>query len=287
MCEHVLDLVPRSVVDAALYEVLVLETQKMHSLTLVLQNTQQQYMTLRGVPRAAQIWALRVNSQAVQPVRGKSKEQAVQPVHGKNEKSAKSSEDSDVLMVPLLVGARQATTSSHDGDDHLAMKTSVELSWMTEHRPLGVNGTMTLSPPRLDMPISSLQVDVQFPEPLSTKFTNGNSETLTMKNVVAFTKPTPYGVNYQTDRKLVKKGHRFASGAAKGAKMSVKTEVPQGGKHYRFEKILVLHDGGSLAVEYWPAPEKTQPTLMDQVLDVAGEVGHSVRESFRSLVGRR
>lgn len=226
-----------SVVDMALYEVLVLEAQKMHALTMILQNTQQQYMMLRDIPKSAQIWSLKVNSLSAQPVRRSGNEA--------------------LLMVPLLVGARQA--SSGEGGDSIdanGMTTSVELSWMTEHSDLGKNGTVSLTPPRVDMPVSALQVDVQFPEHLEANFTGA------LKQVNAFSLPSPNGVSYEMGKKVVKKGHKFASGSSGVRKTSVQTKVPAGGKHYRFEKILVVTDGAALEVKYEPKKDKTLASEM-------------------------
>merc|ERR1712098_238773 len=139
-------------------------------------------------------------------------------------------------MVPLLVGSRRATDADDDG---LAMKTSVE--WMTEHEPLGQNGTIVLSPPRLDMPISALSVEVQLPEHLVANFTGS------LRNVTTFTGSMPHAVNYETDQHVTKMGHKFASGDMTGqkenSKTSLKAKIPTGGKRYRFEKILVVDSG--------------------------------------------
>ena len=42
---------------------------------------------------------------------------------------------------------------------------------MTEHSNLGQNGTVSLTPPRRDMPVSALQVDVQFEKKLKKPVT--------------------------------------------------------------------------------------------------------------------
>jgi hypothetical protein len=220
-----------SVVDKALYQVLVLETQQMHSLVLVLQNTQRQYMAVKDVPKASQVWSLRVNSLATQPVRG-----------GKRHSGAKGAEDpADLLMVPLLVGPRP-------DDDGFGLKTSVELSWMTQHEPLGKNGTVVLSPPRLDMPISALSVEVQLPEHLVANFTGS------LMNVTTFSGSMPHAVNYETDQHVTRKGHKFATGDLAGhkenSKTSLKAKIPKGGTRYRFEKILVIGDGAALSASY-------------------------------------
>mmetsp|Transcript_148103 Transcript_148103/g.475622 ORF Transcript_148103/g.475622 Transcript_148103/m.475622 type:complete len:322 (+) Transcript_148103:935-1900(+) len=60
-----------SVADVALYQVLVVDTQRMHKLTMVVQNSQQQYMVVRDIPAAATVWSLRVNSLSTKPARGR------------------------------------------------------------------------------------------------------------------------------------------------------------------------------------------------------------------------
>jgi hypothetical protein len=208
-----------SVVDSALYQVLAVETQKMQSLTLVLQNSQQQYMAVRDIPKAATIWSLRVNSLSTQPVRGRD----------------------GTLLVPLLVG-----TGGDSNEGGVAPKTSVELAWMTEHTSLGENGTLALSPPRMDMPISALSVEVQLPEIYEVNFTG------TLQNVSIFSHKQPHAVNYQTDSFVVEQGHKFGAPPkpAEPKGTSVKAKIPKQGRRFRFEKILVVGDNAVLSAAY-------------------------------------
>merc|ERR1712217_357643 len=112
----------------------------MHRLLLVMQNSNQQYLEVRGLPPDARLTSLMVNSLPAKPVRGK---------HG-------------ALLIPLLVG------TSSDGAG--VQKTSVELTYLSQHAPLTDNGSVQLAPPRLDVPISTLLMDVQFPENYVLKF---------------------------------------------------------------------------------------------------------------------
>jgi hypothetical protein len=206
-----------SVVDATLYEVLVTDTQHMHLLTMALQNSQRQYMAVHDIPASATLWSLRVNRLATTPVRGRD----------------------GTLMVPLLVG-----TSGESNDGGSAMKASVELSWMTEHAPLGENGTVVLSPPRVDMPVSALSVEVQLPEQYIANFTG------TLQNVSIFSQRQPRAVNYQTDSHVVETDYRFSVAPAQSDKSTVKVKIPRQGKRYRFEKILVVGGNAALSVNY-------------------------------------
>jgi hypothetical protein len=55
-------------VERAHYTATVVQEHTLHSLTLLLQHTQIQYLALRGVPAGAHIWSLFVNSIAAKPV---------------------------------------------------------------------------------------------------------------------------------------------------------------------------------------------------------------------------
>eukprot|EP00927_Polykrikos_kofoidii_P061355 TRINITY_DN56190_c0_g1_i1.p1 TRINITY_DN56190_c0_g1~~TRINITY_DN56190_c0_g1_i1.p1 ORF type:complete len:733 (-),score=81.54 TRINITY_DN56190_c0_g1_i1:47-2245(-) len=207
-----------SVADSALYELLVTENQKMHILTLLVQNSQRQYMSVRDIPQNATLWSLRVNSLSTTPVRGKD----------------------GVLMVPLLVG-----TGGDSNQAGLATKTSVELAWVSEQPDLGDNGTIVLSAPRIDMPISALSVEVQFPEIYDINFTG------TLQRVKTFSHKLPHAVNHQTEKYLVEKNYSFDKHTTQGeVKASVTAKVPRQGRRYRFEKILVVGNGALLSANY-------------------------------------
>merc|ERR1719324_1944234 len=130
-----------AVVETALYQVLVVDTQSMHHLLLELQNSCRQYLEVRGVPPDAQIWSLMVNSVPAKPVRGKD----------------------GALLIPLLVGTG---TDSNEG----AQRTSVEVAFTSQHKALGTNGTADLAPLKLDIPISKLLMEVQLPEEYEVEF---------------------------------------------------------------------------------------------------------------------
>merc|ERR1711937_325727 len=99
-----------------------------------MQNSRKQYLQLHGIPLNARLWSLMVNSKPAKPVRGK---------------------DGD-LLIPLLVGIGG---SSNEG----AHTSSVEITYLVQRDPLGTSGTLDLAPPRLDVAISRLQMEVQWP----------------------------------------------------------------------------------------------------------------------------
>lgn len=208
----------RALVDTALYQVLVVDTQTMHKLTMIVQNSQQQYMVVRDIPSAASIWSLRVNSLSVQPSRGRD----------------------GSLLVPLLVG-----TGGDSNEGGVAPLASVELAWTTEHPPLGSNGSLSLAPPRVDLPVTALSVEAQLPEMYTFNFSG------TMQNVSIFSHKQPRAVNYQTERHVVEEGFKFGAPPQQSEeKASVKAAIPKQGTRYRFEKILVIGDNAVLTAAY-------------------------------------
>lgn len=189
----------QSVVDTALYQVLVVKAQRMHVLSMILQSSQRQYMAVQDVPKEATIWSLRVNSLSAQPARG----------------------DDGKLLVPLLVGV---PGESNEG----VQKTSVELTWMTKHPALGENGTISLSPPQLDMPTSALSIELQFPDEYLVNFTGS------LKQVKLFSHKLPHAKDFHSTK----------------PKASAKASLPKQGARYRFEKILVVGSNAILQAIY-------------------------------------
>merc|ERR1712072_760315 len=129
-----------AVAETAFYEVLMSDGQSMHRLMLNMQNSRKQYLEVRGIPADARLWSLIVNSKPAKPVRG----------------------GDGNLLIPLLVGAKG---NSNEG----AQSTSVELAYLRSD-PLGNAGITDLTPPRLDIPISALLVEVQWPASHNVKF---------------------------------------------------------------------------------------------------------------------
>lgn len=214
-----------AVADTALHQVLVVDTQVMHSFLLVMQNTQRQYMEVRGIPASATLWSLKVNSLDTKPVRGRE----------------------GAVMVPLLVG------SQGSGEGGAVPKTSVELAWLSTRNALGQNGTIDLNPPRIDVPISALSVEVQFPNGYLVNFTGS------LEEVSKFSQRQPSAKNYETGKEVTEKDFDFASMAppSRGSSSSqagVKAKVPKMGSRYLFERLLVVNGSATLSVAYTQPP---------------------------------
>jgi len=212
--------------DTALQQTLVVDTQTMNSFILVLQNKQRQYMEIQGIPLTATLLSLKVNSLDTNPVRNRE----------------------GTLMIPLMVG-------SGGGPDQL--KTSIELVWLCMHAPLGVNGTLDLTPPRVDIPISALSVDVQLPESFQVNFTGS------LLRVKSFSQRQPTVVNYETGREVTQKDFDFgsmpSSGGTASSGVGVRAKVPKQGRRYLFEKLLVINGSADLSAAYsLPPPNTTE-----------------------------
>lgn len=165
--------VMEAVAETAFYEVLVSDGQSMHRVMVNLQNSRKQYLEVRGVPANARVWSLVVNSKPAKPVRG----------------------DGDSLLVPLL--------ESGGGSNEGARATSVELAYLVQREELGGEGSLELAPPRLDVPISVLQVEVQWPE--SHEVTFGGSA----RSVRTFAHALPKPVNHDVGTDMVPRHYDF------------------------------------------------------------------------------
>lgn len=212
-----------AVAECAFYEVLVSEGQSMHRLMLNMQNSRKQYLQLHGIPLNARLWSLMVNSKPAKPVRGK---------------------DGD-LLIPLLVGIGG---SSNEG----AHTSSVEITYLVQRDPLGTSGTLDLAPPRLDVAISRLQMEVQWPTSHNAKFKG------TAHAVTNFSHAKPKSVNHDVGTDLVAASFDFNKLPANVPKAGVNVHVPRSGDCHRFEQLLVVDGGASLAVEYL-LNAKTEP----------------------------
>lgn len=204
-----------AVADTAFYEVLVSEGQSMHRLMLNMQNSRKQYLEVSGIPADARIWSLIVNSKPAKPVRG---------------------EDGN-LLIPLLVGV---SGNSNVG----AQTTSVELVYLRKRDPLGDTGVAQLAPPRLDIPISTLLMEVQWPESHEVKFR------CAAKAVQGFSHSLPKPVNHDVGTDMVASGFNFNNAPAHIPKAGVNVQVPRAGQRYRFEQLLVVDGGATLDAEY-------------------------------------
>lgn len=210
-----------AVVDTALHQVLIVDTQMMHTFSMVMQNMQRQYMEVRGIPASATLWSLKVNSLDTKPVRGRQ----------------------GALMVPLLVGPQG--TAEGGG----VPKTSIALAWLSTREPLGENGTLDLFPPQVDVPISALSSEIQFPDGYLVNFTGS------LTKVDKFSQRQPTTVNYETGQDIVVDNFDYNSKAlpnrgSSGSKAGVKAKIPKAGTRHLFEKLLVVNGSATLSVAY-------------------------------------
>jgi hypothetical protein len=216
-----------AVVENAHYEALFVDNQSMHRLMLVMQNSNQQYLALRGLPADARIWSLMVNSVPAKPVRGSD----------------------GALLIPLLVG-----TASNGNLNQGAQKTSVEVAYLSHHEPLGEEGTLLINPPRLDVPISTFLVELQLPQGYDMEFTGP------LQKVDRFSYQLPQPVNNDRGTDLVQYGFNFGTMAQEVKRTGVNVQVPKSGQHFRFQRLLVVDDGAAMTVAYKKTlPEKPAP----------------------------
>jgi hypothetical protein len=211
--------VMEAVVENAFYEVLVVDTQSMHRLMLVMQNSNQQYLALRGLPADARIWSLMVNSVPAKPVRGSD----------------------GALLIPLLVG------TASDGNQGV-QKTSVEVAYLSQHTPLGGEGTLLVTPPKLDVPISTVLVEVQLPDGYDVEFTGS------LQKVERFSYQLPQPVNNDRGTDMVQHGFNFSTMAQEVKSTGVNVRVPQSGQRFRFQRLLVVDGGAAMTVAYKTPP---------------------------------
>lgn len=207
-----------AIAESALYEVLMSEGQSMRRIMLNMQNSRKQYLEVSGISAEARLWSLMVNSKPAKPVRGAN----------------------GSLLVPLLVGV---SGNSNDG----AQSTSVEMAYLVKEEALGDEGAMNLSPPRLDVPISRMHVEVQWPETHEVKFKSS------AQPVPAFSQPLPKSVNHDVGTDMVSASFDFHRVPAYVPKAGVNVQVPRAGRRYRFEQLLVVDGKASLTAEYHAA----------------------------------
>ena len=232
---------------------------------------------MSNIPNGAVIWEVLVNSVPTKPVRGSGTLSGGgggggggSDVHGGGNRSS--------ILIPLLVGS----SGVNDGS---AQTTSVELAFLSEHNALGDNGTIDLSPPTLDIPATSLSVEIQMPSSYAVNFTGGLTR---LKHGKAFSFRQPVVVNYNTGNTMTPDGHQFGfrkrGGQRRGgesgesgrgehdgmgglsgkggraAAVGAGTTTLKSGKAYRFEKLLVVGDGARLKAHYRVRPNNKATT---------------------------
>lgn len=214
----------QAVAESAFYEVLMSEGQSMHRLMMHIENSRQQYLEVRGIPADARLWSLMVNSKPAKPVRGPD----------------------GSLLIPLLLGVG---ANSNEG----AQSTSVEMAYLVQREPLADSGTMDLAPPCLDIPVSRLMVEVQWPETYEVKFT-GSAQA-----VKTFSHKLPQPVNYDVGTAIVEQNFEFDNLPASIPKKGVNVKVPKSGSRHRFEQLLVVDGKAGLIGEYVRRSDEPEP----------------------------
>jgi hypothetical protein len=247
-----------AVVDAALYQALVVDTQIMHRLTLTLQNTRTQYLALAGVPDDAVLWSLFVNSVPAKPVAR----------HGE-------------LLIPLLVATTADGTGGGGGGvggGAVGQPTSVELAYLSQHPKLGHHGQLDLSPPTLDLPISALSVEIRLPTRYDVNFTG----TVEQVDRFSFEQPKVFAnLAVETDVLELNKHRRWDTDGEKGSHSptappsrrtsipvhgaNTRSIVPESGSKYAFERLLVVGDAAKVVAEYGLPPPPLQASEVPSV----------------------
>jgi hypothetical protein len=204
-----------AVAESAFYEVLMSEGQSMHRLMLSMQNSRKQYLRVTGIPPDARIWSLLVNSKPAKPVRGSD----------------------DALLVPLLVGL---SGNSNEG----VQSTSIEMAYLVQRACLCDSDSTDLAPPSLDIPISRLLVEVQWPEAYEVKFNSSGQE------VSHFSQSLPQPVNHDVGTDIVDAAFDFNKAPVHIPKAGVNVKIPRAGQRHRFEQLLVVDGGAHLTAHY-------------------------------------
>jgi hypothetical protein len=204
-----------AVAESGFYQVLVSEGQSMHRLMLNMQNSRKQYLQVQGIPSDARLWSLMVNSKPAKPVRGSD----------------------GSLLIPLLVGMGG---NNNEG----AHFSSMEITYLIQREPLGNSGRIELSPPKLDVAISKLLMEVQWPSSHVATFKG------TAQEVTRFSHALPKAVNHDVGTDVVPSNFDFNKLPAHVPRAGVNVHLPRAGDGHRFEQLLVVDGGAALSIDY-------------------------------------
>mmetsp|Transcript_41842 Transcript_41842/g.75378 ORF Transcript_41842/g.75378 Transcript_41842/m.75378 type:complete len:747 (-) Transcript_41842:129-2369(-) len=228
-----------AVVDRVHYEALAMDTHVMHSLLVMMKSTKLQYLEIQGIPSDASMFTLIVNGVQTKPVKGGNTE--------------------DSLLIPLLVGLN--TETANNG---LGVKTSIELRYFSTHDPLGEEGSLGLPLPQVTLPISVVTAELRLPKIYSYNFTGdfGNEGAEWLKY------PVPSSFSYIKGKRVVPKNYKFSrlddvledetSQNEDGG--AIQMEIPQSGRSYFFQRLLVVNTPLSLNITYFPPLATTKPS---------------------------
>lgn len=218
-------------VDRIHYKAIVTDTHTVHNAILVLQWTKLQYLKLLGLPSTASMFTVAVNSVPTMPVEGDTDEGV------------------GSILIPLLVGLD--TEVANEGG---SMQTSVELNYISSHDSLGLNGTLHLAPPQLELPISVMTVHLRLPTSYEYEFMGDFGSK--PKKQLEF--PVPSTFSYTTGKRVVEKDYKFSSvddfwpeDVEEGKIGAVKIVTPNIGTSYHFQRLLVVDTETLLDVKYF------------------------------------
>merc|ERR1712096_533045 len=113
-------------------------------------------------------------------------------------------------------------------------------AYLSQHAPLGNDGILQLSPPRLDVPISTFLMEVQLPEKYNVDFTGS------LAKVCNFSHCMPQPVNNDRGTDIVPHGFHFGRMAQEVKRTGVNVQVPTSGQCHRFERLLVVDEGAAM-----------------------------------------
>jgi hypothetical protein len=222
-------------IDSAVYRKLVLGAEAMHSLLLNIRNSKQQYLEVSNLPSNFTIWGLAVNSVPTKPM------------HSRRE---------GTLLIPLLA----AVQNNNDGKPSLS---SVELSYLTHHTPLAVRlaasasssdayGSLDVSPPIFDIPVSVLNVELQLPDCYAANFSRECN--LPVQNCRSLAQHLPKPISRSKAKTVTQRGifdesasYAIEDQAAAG---SVQVQMPSAGRMYCFQKLLVTGAAAQCTMDY-------------------------------------
>ena len=224
-------------IDRVHYKAVVTETHTMHSLILLLQSTKLQYLEVLGLPSTVSMFTLLVNSVPAKPVGGGAGEHSV--------------------LVPLLIGL-----NSEEANKGSSMYTSVELEYISTHDSLGRNGTLSLTPPQFNLPISVETTHLRLPEQFDYDFSSegfiGPDKRLMF--------PIPASFSYKTGKRVVEEDYEFSliddimsEKDNKQKTASVKIVTPNIGTSFHFHRLVVVDSEQMLDASYSETTQEKVP----------------------------
>lgn len=218
----------------------------MHSLLVMMKSTKLQYLELQGIPQDASMFTLIVNGVQTKPVRNTA----------------------DSILVPLLVGL-----GSDAENDGAGAKTSIELRYFTIQQSLGDGGSLSLPLPHLALPISVATAELRMPAFYEYNFTGDFGKASDRLKY-----PVPSAFSYVKGKRMVPKGYKFSrlddmmveDDSIRDGDATIQVEIPQSGRSFFFQRLLVVDKPLYLNVTYSLPLEKSEPTFWGKVKAMLG-----------------